>query len=365
MKWYRALPLIFFFLDACVDPLDIKLPAFPPRLVVDGLLSNDPGPYQVQLFYSSEVNTDTDKSSVETGATVWIIDENNVSEGLQEVSPGIYQTTSQNFHGEIGKQYRLKITTADDVEYQSEPQTLMSEGELDNVYVGFEGNGMAATGPEAAGGALNIYVDAHGQAGEQNLFRWRWKGVYQALSFPELHTINTPQTTIPDPLPCSGYVYDGILRKIHECECCDCWPYEFNKATVVSDNRLVSNSVFQKVNIGKIPVNGMRFHVRYHLTVEQLSVSEVEYEFWKLIKVQQESAGDLFQPNAIKVKGNMKCITRPEREVLGFFSVSAIKRQSIIILSEDIPAPIPALDSVAIECWKAFPISTIEKPPFW
>jgi hypothetical protein len=305
---------------------------------------------------------------MESGASVKIIDDENVSELLTEVSSGVYETSSASaFRGEVGRSYYVQIKTFKGNEYRSNVQRMDPAGTMDDLYVEFEKDGVNLGYTQTPIDALRVYVDAHGIGGGSNFFRWRWKGTYEAHTFPEKRTRNPAVgPPIPNPIPCSGYIYDrGALIKIFECECCSCWPTEYGSSSVVSNNRSSDDFIFNRAHIGTIPVTGMRFYDRFYIEVEQLSVSEGEYEFWRLANIQRESSGDLFQPNSIKVRGNVASVSDPQEEVLGFFSVSAIEKKSMFIEKSSIPAPIPELDSTALECITRYPGSAVEKPPFW
>ncbi|HEU5292849.1 MAG TPA: DUF4249 family protein, partial [Cyclobacteriaceae bacterium] len=196
----------------------------------------------------------------------------------------------------------------------------------------------------------------------------RWTGVYKAQSFPELYTVGDGDIfpITPAPWPCSGYIYENeTLQKVKDCECCICWSYNYNTNALASDTRFIEGSKFQKVEMGKVGITSMNFYERYHVEVEQLSVSEEVHNFWKLVEAQQKALGSLFQPNAVKVRGNIKCISNPDEEALGIFSVSAISRKSVFIEPKDIPYPMPAIDTSTLDCRIAFKNATTEKPLFW
>jgi hypothetical protein len=364
MNLLRFLPFCFVLFDGCIEPFSADF-QFSSRLVVDGLITDAPGPYEVKLFYNTPVQQTTKRPLAESDAIVSIIDDTGHAEPLLEVASGVYQTTNSTFVGVQGRSYHIQITTSRGRQYTSAPQRMMPAGALEDLYFEFEKDALSVTYSDSRMDAFHIYIDAKGTEGQPNLLRWRWKSTYEAHTFPELRTINTATSTVPAPLPCSGYIYaGGALSKLFECECCTCWPSEFSAIPIISENTNVAEDEFRKVYVGKIAVNGMHFYSRYHIEVEQLSVSEAEYEFWKLIKIQRESTGDLFQPNAVKVRGNITS-GDPDDEVLGFFSVSAVKRKSIFIDRNDIVGEKPATDTLTIECIRAYPESVLEKPLFW
>jgi hypothetical protein len=91
------------------------------------------------------------------------------------------------------------------------------------------------------------------------------------------------------------------------------------------------------------------------------------YNFWKLAQAQQRGTNNLFQPNTIKVKGNMICVSDPDKELLGVFSVSAITKKSLFIMKEEVLLPIPPLDTIPYNCIESLQGTgtTTKKPDFW
>src|SRR6478736_6435951 len=212
------IPILFILIVACVDPLKIKLLPETNKLVVDGLITNEAGPYEVKLSYSLGFdNTTLKKPTMVTGASVWIIDDLGNSEKLSEESSGIYRTSINGIQGIVGRAYSLKIKTASGHEYQSDPQRLTPSGEINDVSFEFVSQGLKGNKPGQYIDALRILVDAHGAKGERNLIRWRWTYVYRARTFPEFKTTSQVfqasngqffWNVTPIPEACSGYVRD-------------------------------------------------------------------------------------------------------------------------------------------------------------
>jgi hypothetical protein len=360
-----CLSIAFMMLTQCIDPLVVHLPPHTASLVVDGLITNDPGPYQVKLFYSSKVDTSLAQPEYEQGASVWIIDDVGNKEQLNEIMPGLYETDASGIRGELGRSYSLQIRTNSGTEYSSAPQLLSPAGEIDNLYAEFEKNVIIFRDADPVD-AFSVFVDAHGNADRTNLFRWRWTGTYKVKTYPELRQIFTKNGPIPDPPACSGYiVQQGGIKQVGGCTCCICWTTEFNTNAIVSDNRFVNDELFTKVEVAKLPASGLRFYDKYYIEVEQLSISDAVYDFWKLAGAQQKGLGSLFQPNSVKVRGNVVCVADPEKEVLGVFSVSAVTRKTLFLDANQVPFDIEPLLVINEDCRDALSNGTLQKPPFW
>lgn len=365
----QMLLVLFIFSDACVEPLSIDIPKISPRLVVDGLITNEPGPYEIDLFYTTSIDSTLKRPKYETGAIVFIVDDLGHEEPLYETEPGKYRTSESSiFQGEVGRSYHVRFITSKGKEYNSAPQEMMPAGEIDGLELGFVDDVVPSGNPNEPEpfDGLRLLVNARGVADNPNLFRWRWVGTYKTKSFPELVKEGGRNGPIPAPLECSGYIRVGNhIQKVGECTCCICWATEYSSGAVVSDNRIVNEYTFNEVPIGLISVTSLHFFEKYHVEVQQLSVSPVVYEFWKLAGIQQGSGGNIFQPNAVKIRGNIRCVSDPDEEVLGIFSVSAIVKKSMFITPDQIPAPLPPLEMIAADCRQFFQNSTTTQPVFW
>jgi hypothetical protein len=372
IKFIQLVPILFIFLDACVDPLEVSIPNISPKLVVDGLITDQPGPYQVRLLYSISIDSTVRRPRFETGATVFITDSDGHQEPLLEAGPGVYQTSAaSSFRGVVGKSYQLNITTKKGKKINSTPQQMVGAGTIDNLYLEFVKDVIPIGDPTRTDkyDAFNVFVNATGVENSPNLFRWRVTGTYKAKTFPELRFIvanDFNATHIPKPEPCSGYIAVGLgIVKVAECTCCICWGTEYSTNAMVSDNRFLNDRSFERVQVGVIPVTSLRFYEKYYVEVEQLSLPSQIYDFWRLTEIQQKSGSNIFQPNAVKIKGNMISATDPNEEILGVFSVSAVVKRTMFIYPTDVPASLPVLDTVRYDCRNSFVNATTQQPLFW
>ena len=388
MRARSTIWLLLILIVACVDPLKIKLLPVTEKLVVDGLITNEAGPYEVRLSYSLGFdNTTLKKPTMVTGASVWIIDDLGSSEKLIEESSGIYKTSINGIQGIVGRAYSLKIRTASGHEYQSAPQRMTPSGEINDVSFEFVPQGLKGNGKNDYIDALRILVDAKGVEGERNLLRWRWTYIYKARTFPEYRITASVVTSnglfywrvSPIPEPCSGYVRDNVtsvvltqypppgfgIKKVAECTCCECWPFGYNIEPYISHNRVFDDMEFRDVDLGLIPATSMPFYDKYYLNVEQLSLSDEEYEFWNLVDMQKSAQGNIFQPNSVRVRSNVKSLTDPEEEVLGLFGVSGITRKEMYIPKEVVPYKLHDIDTITHDCSDSFQNVYKVKPAFW
>lgn len=353
--------------NGCVEPYNLRSSSFTEKLTVDGEITDQPGPYKVKLVYSKSVlSTDDSDTRAATGAEVWIEDNGGIKELLTEAEDGVYVTSS--IQGQAGKSYKINITTSNGKHYESLWEPLESAGVIQNFYYTFKEDLITPLEGEKYDylDGFNFFVDASSDAESSGLLRWRWTGIFKIISEPERNTKFVGRAELPDPLPCSGYIIGSRgLTQVSECTCCICWGYEYGRNVIVSDNINTASNNFKDVLVGQVLISKPRFHERYYVQLEQLSVSESVYEFWKLIGEQQKATGNLFQSNAVKIKGNIISLTDSEEEVLGVFSASSIVKASFSLDKSNIPFEVAPMNRAPSDCRKSVINGTTSKPEFW
>jgi hypothetical protein len=109
------LPAVLMLFTACEKVLDIDLKDAEPRIVIEGNVTDQPGPYQVKLTKSVSFS-DPNVFPTVTGAQVTISDNAGNVETLTETEAGTYKTT--NLQGVPGRNYFLKVV-AEGQEYNA------------------------------------------------------------------------------------------------------------------------------------------------------------------------------------------------------------------------------------------------------
>jgi Domain of unknown function (DUF4249) len=355
--------IIVLTVDSCIDPVDVELKSSIRKIVVDGSITNEPGPHKVILRYSQNADAKSTQAIPLTKAEVDIYEDDQVVQRMTEREPGVYYTDNA-WRGTIGKTYTLRFVTPSDKVYESVPQVLNHPGYLDSLYARFKYDGIliGSSGSDTQD-AIEVFVDSRNVPGGTGHFRWKFTGMFHARTYPELKILDLPGGAIPNPPPCSGYIYElGELVKVGECTCCDCWPFDFNNTISISQGQF-TNQLYKEVMITRVPATSLRFINRYYIEMEQFSLSEEVHTFWRLVKALQEASGNIFQPNAVKVRGNIRAVDSDE-DVVGIFAVSGVTRKKLFLDSLAIPYRIFP-DIRADECTIIFGGALKEKPSFW
>lgn len=118
MKKLNHLLLILFAVmaTACEKVIDIDLNEKDPKIVIEGIIDNQPGPYYVRITTSVNYDESNEFPPI-SGASVIVTDNLGGVDTLKEIYPGIYETVSTT--GVPGHTYSLNIYTPDGKNFTS------------------------------------------------------------------------------------------------------------------------------------------------------------------------------------------------------------------------------------------------------
>ncbi len=368
----RSSPFYILFLlclDACIEPAEfVSAQDEPVEIVVDGIVTNEPGPYSIKLSRTIQVGSTLVRLTI-SNATITMFSNAGESEVLIETNlAGTYKTSESGMRGIIGREYWIVIQLPDGRIFESLPDKMSPTGQVDSVYYKFE-TFDAENGSKSYG--FRIFIDASVPQAEESFTRFRFDGVYEVMTIPKLHPV-LPLPCATYPLPCSGWeYYKGQLVSFKPCTCCECWANQFEKKPTVVDNNIASQVV--GLQVGFVPVNYYTFQNKYRVTVTQMSLSKKAFEYWKTIKDQKDGATSLFQPAYGKTTSN-NFKPSAQGNIVGIFYAAATHRKKIFIKKEtnnayllaEVPRDCAGRDGPAGEsCLQLFPGSTNQKPSDW
>jgi hypothetical protein len=117
-------------LAACQKVIDLKLKNNSGKYVIEGNVTNGPGPYQVTIGKTGAVDADYSLQGV-SQATVIISDNAGNTESLREITPGVYQTSA--LQGVEGRTYNLDITAGST--HLTATSVMPHQVALDSLYI--------------------------------------------------------------------------------------------------------------------------------------------------------------------------------------------------------------------------------------
>ena len=173
IKRYLSLFLLLN-IGSCIEKVNLDTIAdADSTLVIEGSISNAPGPYQIRVSYSSlsisNINTFS-ISRAENRARVVIKDAEENEIIATRAGDGLYET-SPDFRAEIGATYTLEVTVDDQV-YESTPQTILPPVTFDGLKNRYNEDKRA----------MEILIDFDDPDGDTNYYRWNWTGFREFLT---------------------------------------------------------------------------------------------------------------------------------------------------------------------------------------
>lgn len=369
----------------CIDKIDFDIGSPTSTVVIDGFISDQPGPYTINVSQAFDIES---KSAFRTAVSVkelTIFDDVGNREVLTEISKGNYQTSVNGMRGIVGSGYRLRVELLTGQVYESVPDTISPPGKLDSVYYKFEK--LSTTEGGNTNYAFDIYFDASKELSNNFYLQWKFTATFKVVTNPEFD-LTEPCSSIFDcqgcsicnfAVKCSGIRNIGKIPKIEEaifikfkpCECCACWYTIVNDKPILSGNQFIKLGRFRNFKVGSIPVHEWIFQHKVYSEVTQRSLSHRAYTFFKAIKDQKEATNSLFQPISGKISSNFVQISGSENPIEGMFFATSVSSKTIILTRQDVPAQTFIFPSrgpdyvIPKDCKKLFPNSTTIKPGFW
>jgi len=119
-------------LASCEKVIDLDLHTASEKYVIEGNVTNMPGPYQVSIGRTGGVNDAYTFRGV-SGARVTLRDDAGNTETLQEGAPGQYQTASPGLQGLEGHTYYLDVSIGD--QHYTSSSVMPQRVSLDSLYI--------------------------------------------------------------------------------------------------------------------------------------------------------------------------------------------------------------------------------------
>lgn len=280
-RWWVA----FFFILAiaglsCEDPIDIELPSGEPNVVVEGWVTDQPGPYRVKLSKTLPFDSPDTNPRI-SGAAVSIIVNGSRTYILVEDAdhPGEYITDSLELRGAVGSSYRLVVETEDKI--------ITSTSEIMNPSPPFD-----------------------------------------TLQYSYIQNIFIPETFSFT----SGYLVTGFVNDAAERSDYYRWKVIENGLAYdrAEDLILITDRFFNGKRFG-FEVSGILFQSSDTVTIQQYSLNENSFDFLRNLNIQAIGLGRSTSTPPSQVRGNLRNINDGDETILGYFGVSSVAEAEVIL----------------------------------
>ena len=327
---------------ACIDEIQAPLRNETPRLVVEGIITNQAEPYTVRLTYTTQFANlrDLPPTAFENRAQITLRDDQGKSTAMNLVNAGLYQTADRTFVGQVGRTYTLTIRLSDGTVYVSDPETMAPVPPIKRFYGEYGGR----LEPQAPAG-MKLFVDVDDPARQRNYYRWNVSGW-------------RPRSATGDCCPFNCFQF------------CDkyCWiPFQ-SRSVPLFDDRYSDGNLIKRQQIYFSPVYTIGSH---SVEVRQYSLTQSAYQFWQRYKEQQTRTGSILDPLPATIEGNVARADNRNSRALGYFSASAVVIQRTRIAPDSVGA---SLDNLYREelpfigkgyCTRIYPDAVPFRPVGW
>ncbi|GAB3336045.1 hypothetical protein GCM10027299_45670 [Larkinella ripae] len=294
---------------SCLSPFQPETQSIEPSLVVEGMITDQPGPYSVKLTQTSDYSF-AGLNLITSGATVTLTDNLGNQEVLQETpNTGVYQTRKDGMQGVAGRSYKISIQTKTGKQYESELELLKTAVPIQRVYYRFREDPFALTSEDRSG--WDVYVDLKDSETAGDYYRWTW------THYEQIQVCNT-------------YRQSQFSDIFYDQQCCSpCWDIVrcYDCLNVRSD-AAINGKVLSGQLITRVPYTS---NLRYYLEVEQQTISAGAFRFFESVRKLVSNTGGLFDAAPATVRGNLRCVSAPNEPVFGYFGAVGIAVSALYV----------------------------------
>ena len=313
-QWYLFLLLSFFMtsFSSCIKSFVPDIQKYDELLVVDGQITDAPGPYTVTLSKSSRLR-EKSRFVPYTNCTIELEDNVGNKVMLTEKKPGVYQTDSLAIQGVAGRSYKIRIATSEGEWYESNPEVLLKGLKIQSVYGELEYKSDPKLVKRREG--YQFYVDAETAPTTDNYILWKMESTYK---FKAEYGV-------------TYYYSNGLHPILNQDTVKTC--YNIRQIPLIC---LLNTNELQQREIKRFPLNyedntTKALLIRYSLNVSQLTIGKEAFLYWNTIKKIEDAGGEMFTQQPFQVPNNLKSITHPDKPVLGYFMAAGLSEKRIFI----------------------------------
>ena len=312
IKFIRnILILCVFVCTSCVEVYFPDIEKYENVLVVDGMITNEPGPYTIKLSISSPINNS--EYTPYPNAEVIIFDDIGNSETLTENNPGEYSTATDGIQGVVERKYKIQIKTPDNKTYSSDFEELIAPVEIDTIYTNVEYRQNMYLPYDLVG--LQFYMDTKLSTTDTNYYLWRLESTYK---FNSSFLIS--------------YIFDGSLNELENRDTLfTCWKTDILPGILVSSTVNLTEPKISGFPLNYVSTEDRELSLKYSLLVKQFTLTKKAYNFWHSVEDVNSDQGTLFSTLPYQIRGNIYCETDEEEPVLGYFMAAGISEKRIFV----------------------------------
>jgi hypothetical protein len=333
--------LLSWLMASCYEPYFPETESVKKVLVVNGLITDANSPNHIILSYAESFDS-TSAAIPVISASVIVSDNLGNSYLFQESGNGDYVSDPSQFRAMPGYTYSLHIITNDGFKYESEPQHMAVSDSPETIYPEYANKETISkqNGDFVLSHGASIMADIENSSDTIPRFRYtshRVTQYYYVKSIPFVANYNFycwQSEEANSDINLTGGDYAVNSASINRHEIC----FIDDNASIYALDYKLGSSVTTEYNYFPIH-NKLVFFNRYCLNNDA-------YLYYKSMNEQLRSDGKLFDPIAVQIVGNIRCISNPGHKVFGFFEASSVVSSAYLIDFRNIVNGQPALKKI-------------------
>jgi hypothetical protein len=343
-------------LVSCTEIYDAEVESGENIIFIEGGITNGTGTCTIKLQYAQAYGS-ADNPVTISGARVELYEDGKFALQFIETGSGVYQTGENTPERKPGRNYKLVITAPDGNIYESEPQLMPAlPDRLEAVYgideiIKLKYYNVYGEFIVKEQEIVQLYADI--PVGNQNTYsRFECRSILEYLTDIIVNPNSSEAHNVPlylwesfnsedlNVLEISNslssikkfpvaqlindkenfanlkYNHSGSVQRVY-----DSVPTGTVEDTVYSDTGFV---IVDSIVYGvPVDLHENTYYTGWILYITQYSISKAAYLYWTDIKKLEESNGELFDPINTQLRGNMLCVTDPDKIMIGLFEVAS------------------------------------------
>ena len=250
-----------------------------------------------------------------TGCQVTISDNKGNNFEAADQFDGNYTFHIPESNLSTGTSFMVTVITPDGINIASDFDTLNECPEIDTVYYSLDE--VPTTDPEIFKNGLQFYVDLNAENTSSHNFRW------EAVETWEYHSS----------WPIEWY-YDGSVHHVYPPDYSRmvCWRTEMVKNIFTLSTENLEQNLYKSFPLHFVDnFSTPRLVYGYSLLIRQFALSNAAYSYWEKLRINSSDQGGLYDKQPLAIKGNLRNVTNPDQDVLGFFGATSMKSKRIFV----------------------------------
>jgi len=315
MKIKYTLLLATILIFGCKEEFELESSNNQSLIVIEGFISNDPGPYTIKVSTSSQLEEPSLHPITE--CIVSLIDDKGFEEILTEIEPGKYVSDKDGIQGQIGNKYKLSVIKKDNTTYETDFQKINEPVEISNIYAD---TASVEILDDSNLKGYQFFIDTKVASSQETYLLWNLTESYEYTTDYKLYGIwdGTLHVVNQD----TTFNFDDTYR---------CWNTEVIKNVFTAEMASLSYPELSGKKLHFVGTDSKRLTIKYNVLVNQYTINEQTHTFWKGIEDQMSDDNYLYSSQPYNVESNIINIDNPEEVVLGYFTVASVSKMRLYV----------------------------------